>query len=71
MRERRGVKPHPDSQAWRDVPGAGQPWTDEDDAIIMRLDPAAATQRLGRTVTAVYIRHWEIGRAKVAGGRGR
>jgi len=25
MRERRGIAPHPDSQAWRDVPGAGQP----------------------------------------------
>jgi hypothetical protein len=71
MRERRGIAPHPDSQAWRDVPGAGRPWTEADDAVVLRLDPAAAAERLGRTLTAVYNRRWVIGQGEAADGRGR
>jgi hypothetical protein len=71
MRLRRGVAPHPDQRTWRDAPGAGRPWTEADDAIVLRLDPAAAAERLGRTLTAVYNRRWEIGRAQAADGPGR
>jgi hypothetical protein len=70
-RVRHGIAPHPDSQAWRDAPGAGRPWTRADDRVVMRLDPAAAAERLGRTVTAMYNRRWVIGQGKAADGRGR
>ena len=70
-RLRRGIAPHPDQRTWRDAPGAGRPWTKADDAIVRRLDPGAAAQRLGRIVTAVYNRRWQIGRAKSADRRGR
>src|SRR6516225_5571277 len=71
MRLKRGVAPHPDQRTWRDAPGAGRPWTEADDAAVMRLDPAAAAERLGRTLTAVYNRRWKIVRAKAADRRGR
>ena len=64
MRLKRGVAPHSDQRTWREAPGAGRPWTKADDAIVRRLDPAAAVERLGRTVTAVYNRRWIIGRAR-------
>jgi hypothetical protein len=53
------------------APGAGGPWTKADDRVVLRLDPAAAAERLGRTVTAVYNRRWDIRRAKAADERGR
>jgi hypothetical protein len=65
MRLKREVAPHPDQRTWRDVPGAGRPWTKADDRVVLRLDPAArTTERLGRTVTAEYNRRWIIGRAR-------
>jgi hypothetical protein len=64
MRLRRGVSPHPDQRTWRDAPGAGRPWTKAGDAIVLRLNAAAAAERLGRSVTAVYNRRWIIGRAR-------
>jgi hypothetical protein len=69
MRLRREVAPHPDQRTWRDASGAGRPWTKADDRVVMRLDPAAAAERLGRTLTAVYNRRWVIGQGKTAGGR--
>jgi hypothetical protein len=71
MRLRRGVAPHPDQRTWREAPGAGRPWTRADDRVVLGLDPAAAAERLGRTVTPVYNRRWEIRRAKAADERGR
>jgi hypothetical protein len=71
MRLKRGVAPHPDQRTWRDAPGAGRPWTRADDRVVLRLDPAAAAEQLGRTVTAVYNRRWVIGQGKAADGRGR
>jgi hypothetical protein len=68
MRLRRGVAPHPDQRTWRALPSAGRPWTEEDDAIVLRLDPAAAAERPGRTLTAVYNRRCDIGRARREGG---
>jgi hypothetical protein len=64
MRERQGSKPYPDSQAWLDVPGAGLPWTDEDDDLVLRLSPSEAADRLGRTVQAVYNRRKAVRRAR-------
>src|SRR5262249_25582450 len=61
-RLKRGVVPHPDQRTWRDAPGAGRPWTKADDRVVLRLDPAAAAERLGRTLTAVYNRRREIRR---------
>ena len=52
-------------------PNGSRPWTKADDAIVRRLDPGAAAQRLGRIVTAVYNRRWQIVRAKAADRRGR
>jgi hypothetical protein len=63
MRERRGIAPHPDSQAWRDVPGAGSPWTEEGDDLVLRLTPREAADRLGRSVQAVYDRRKEVRRS--------
>jgi hypothetical protein len=71
MRLKRGIAPHPDQRTWWDVPSAGRPWTEEDDAVVLRLYPAAAAERLWRTVTAVYNRRWDIGRAQAADGRGK
>jgi hypothetical protein len=62
MRQPRGVAPHSDQRTWRDATGAGRPWTRADDRVVRRLDPAAAAERLGRTVTAVYNRRSIIGR---------
>jgi hypothetical protein len=70
MREKRQIVPHPDSQAWLDMPGAGLPWTDEDDDLVMRLLPAVASERLGRSLQAVYNRRREIRRMKATGGPG-
>jgi hypothetical protein len=59
-RVRHGIAPHPDQQAWRDVPSAGQPWTHEDDDLVLRLSPGEAADRLGRSVQAVYDRRKEV-----------
>jgi len=56
MRERRGIAPHPDQPRWRDALGAGSPWADEDDDLMLRLSPREAADRLGRSVQAVYTR---------------
>jgi hypothetical protein len=48
---RRGARP----------PKAGNPWSADEDALLLRLPPADVAQQTGRTLAAVYGRRVKLG----------
>jgi hypothetical protein len=61
--------------AWKRPPGMRaramrKPWTDEEDAVVMRISVRESAQQLGRTIQSVNVRRWRLHRVNDSEGTG-
>jgi hypothetical protein len=67
-REKRDIAPPDGQRAHKRTAHSEEPWTPEDDDLVMHLGPREAAEYFGRTLKAIYERRKVIKRARRGGG---